>query len=319
VTKGTKQKPDLEWSVVATLAWFSVLGRALTLKELSDSLLKNSASEADVRRVVGELGPKVRRHGDFYSINGTEVRYPDGESERWFRYKWWRVKLALNILTWVPYLRMMAVTNTVADRTADKDSDIDVFIIIEDGRLFLSRTIITALLQLTGLRRHGKHVANRICLSFFVTTKALDLQPIAFPPYDIYLAYWIHQLTPVLDAKDTAAHFFKANQWVTKYIPAGRAPGGSVRHPGIIAKVTERLLNTFLGTWIETKLADWQLSRVKQKAPRGNARDPEKADVEVIANRQMLKFHEKERRRLYREQWERQMRDLGYNPELILS
>lgn len=306
-----KKAPSLEWSVVGTLAWFGVLGRALTLAELHHLILKQTASEGQLAACIKGLGTSVVAKDGLYSLAGSKVRYPDEELLRWYRYKWWRARLAVKAIRWIPFIRMVGVANTLADKTAGKGSDIDVFIVIKHGRLYFTRTLITMMLQATGLRRHGRHIANRVCLSFFATTGHLDLEPIAFKPYDPYLAYWVTELIPVFDTGATHQRFLKANQWVRSYLPNYDA--GRYQPPGatLAARFWEKVLGGLIGEVIEDRLAGWQKKRID------TGRRPDEPDVQIIATDSMLKFHEKERRNTYRKQWEALMRKHGQDPTLL--
>src|SRR5690348_6636397 len=110
--------PSLEWCVLATLAWFAVLKRPLTVPELSRWLLKRKANQRQIAECLTRLGAQVRQRDGYWTLAGATVHYPDAESDRWFRYKWWRLGLAVKVLKWVPYVRLVAAANTVADRTA---------------------------------------------------------------------------------------------------------------------------------------------------------------------------------------------------------
>jgi hypothetical protein len=315
VAKETDRKgktgPPLAWRVVGTLAWFGILGRGLTLPELSRLLLKRSAQTVKLEQSLEKLsGVVVKRDGRF-RLAKTEVGDSPPESARWFRYKWWRAGLGASLLSWVPYVRMVAVANTLADRTATKDSDIDFFIVAESGRLYTVRTFSVLMMQLAGLRRHGKKISNRICLTFYVTTDHLNLADVAFAPYDIYLAYWISELTPLLEKPSVYKDFLKANRWVEAYVPAYSSGKHSPRKPSIVAKGMELLLRGVGGVWLEHRLAAYWQRRI-DVGPR-----PGEPDVRIVASQTMLKFHEKERRREYRERWEALMKKLGYNPKLI--
>lgn len=298
-------RPNLEWSVLATLAWFAVLKRPLTVPELSRLLLRNKANQRQIAACLAGLGSTVHQQDGYWTLAGARVAYPDAESEKWFRYKWWRLKLAVSLLKMVPYVRMVAAANTVADRTARKDSDIDVFIVISHGRLYLSRLLITALLHITGLRRHGKKVSNRICLSFFVTDAGMDLHGIAFEPYDIYLAYWVAELQPVLADEAVYANFIKANQWAASFVPHYYEGADATASTGWLAHLAEKLFNGRMGDKLEQRVSAWQQARIRSNQDRPGT------DVLIVATDRMLKFHEKERRKVYRTEWETRMKSLG--------
>jgi len=313
-------EPTLAWSIVGTLAWFNARGRALSLSDLQKLLLKRQASEDELRSAIKKLGKKVIKKHGLYSLKSTTIRYPTEELKRWYRYQLWRAKLAVGLMRYIPYVRMVALARSVADETATPDSDIDVFIIAKHGRLYLTRILVTGVLQLAGLRRHTTRpnkkpakrlIANRICLSFYATTHHRDFRSISLKPYDLYMPYWIRGLLPLLDEGTTFEDFQKANAWVTDVLPAAPLRTGQSRRLSKVAKVAEWLLDKTFGVDFERSAAKFQRKRID-----ANPDNPD-PDVNIIVDEDMLKFHEKDRRRAYREEWETLMRDHSYDPALI--
>jgi hypothetical protein len=310
-TDHTGSLPPLDWCVVGTLAWFGTLGRPLQLSEIRRLLLLRTATEAEIRDALGQLDDKIVERDGFYSPKGLKVRYPEPDTERWFRYKWWRARLAASVLGWIPYIELVTIANTLADRTASKESDIDVFIVTKDTRLFTVRTLSVIYLQLAGLRRHGKKINNRVCLTFYVTDKRRDLSDIAFKPYDIYLAYWMAGLTPLLAEPGAMGKLLKANSWAAKLVPEYAAPRQPAPKPGWPASLGLLVFGNPFGDLVEKTAKKFWLKRI-DTSPR-----TEEPDVQIIADDSMLKFHEKERRKIYRTEWEHTMERLGYDPKLI--
>ncbi|MDP9211658.1 MAG: hypothetical protein M3N59_00020 [bacterium] len=307
----SEKKPPIEWCVAGTLAWFGVLGRALTAADLESLLLRRTAERPEIEKTLGRLGAKVTERRGMYRVRGASIRQATVKSDRAYRFKWWRVRVAASLLRHVPFIRMVAVGNTLADRTASPESDIDLFIVTDPRRLFTARTITTVLLQVFGLRRHGRKVRDRMCLSFWVTEKHLGLSDIAFAPYDIYLAYWIAELRPVVDAGETYPAFLDANRWVGELVPRYDSVRFETTGLSRVARHVERLLGSRAGDWIEQRLAGWQLKRIDTGERKGAP------EVRIVADRTMLKFHEKERRKAYRDEWELLMRSLDFDPKRI--
>jgi hypothetical protein len=83
--------------------------------------------------------------------------------------------------------------------SVDADSDIDLFVVTSPRRLWTVRILMTLVFQLLGVRRYGKKIAGRLCLSFFSTTDGLDMSEIALDGGDPYLATWVKYLSPILD------------------------------------------------------------------------------------------------------------------------
>jgi hypothetical protein len=115
-----------------------------------------------------------------------------------------------NYLTWIPGMRMIAICNSLSMYNGDSESDIDLFIVTDPGRIWLVRGLVTLVLQILGVRRHDDLVTGRFCLSFFATTHGIDLSTIAIPR-DIYLQEWGRSLKPIWSRSDCYGEFLRVN------------------------------------------------------------------------------------------------------------
>jgi hypothetical protein len=113
---------------------------------------------------------------------------------------------------------MIAIGNSLSMYATHEDSDIDLLIVTQPGMIWLVRFFATFILWSHGVWRHGEDVAGNFCLSFFITTDALDLSSIVIED-DIYLYYWIYYLKPVFDRDNTYERFVRANEYIASVIP----------------------------------------------------------------------------------------------------
>lgn len=207
---------------------------------------------------------------------------------------WRRVDRFRWLFAAVPFVRMVGVCNSLALGTASSESDIDLFVIADHRHLFTARFFLTAALQLFGVRRHGKKIARRFCLSFFITDDALDVRSMALSPTDPYLEYWFYSMTPVTGFS-LWHKFCRAN---------GFAPGVVVqktfRFWGVVQWLKELPWRTLLGTLLERFLARWQLKRATKN-------QMHTAHSSIILSPKMLKFHENDRRKIIRAQFIKNM------------
>ncbi len=219
------------------------------------------------------------------------------------------------LLTFVPFVEAFFVCNTVASAAAKEDSDIDVFIIVKDERLWIARLLVTVLLSIVGMRRTGAHVANKICLSFYATNDALDFSSITIDDPDIYLAQWIPQLLPLYDPYDRYSDIMKKNSWVFRYMPHARESFRMacqfVVTPGRWSLAWRRIWETMwkgrYGDLIESQAKALQYAKMKL-----NYRSVQHAnDSRVVITDSMLKFHENDRRAQYRDVWKDTCRKYG--------
>lgn len=216
------------------------------------------------------------------------------EKELWkkiYRYAW--------LLKFIPFLRMTAVCNNLSFGKAENGSDIDLFIVAENGRLFTVRTFVTFLFHFFGVRRHGNKIAGRFCLSFFADDSALNLENIAISE-DIYLAFWIKSILPLID--DGVSHeFISANTWARRFFEKSEDfkidRSRLIYKKSFMGRFFEVLLNGVLGNFIENRIKKWQKKRAHGKMKMTGE------SSSLIVSDHVLKFHNVDRRAEYRKIW----------------
>lgn len=196
-------------------------------------------------------------------------------------------------------MRMAAVCNNLSFGKAENGSDIDLFIVAENGRLFMVRTFITFLFHFFGVRRHGNKIAGRFCLSFFADNSALNLENIAISK-DIYLAFWIKSILPLID--DGVSHeFISANAWARRFFEKSEDfkidRSRLIYKKSFLCRFFEILLDGAVGNFIENRLRKWQQKRARGKiAAAGELSN-------LFVGDHVLKFHNVDRRAEYRKIW----------------
>lgn len=115
------------------------------------------------------------------------------------------------VLRFVPYVRMVGLNGSMVTGWAREESDIDFLIIVKPGHIFLGRILTTAVTHLTGYRRHGNHVAGRICLNRYATADYLHIGP-----ENAYHARVFHNLVPLFSTGRAYTRYLRANGWMAK-------------------------------------------------------------------------------------------------------
>ncbi len=207
----------------------------------------------------------------------------------------------LRFIKWIPWLLMVWVWNSISMNSANKSSDIDLFIITKKNRMWLVRILVTLIFQILWVRKNSKHHAWRFCLSFFATENWLNFWDFALEN-DIYLYFWIIYLKPVLDYNNTYDKFIKINEnWADfseyrdiiednrKYItPSPRTSGVPLekgKNSKFLDYIDKILKNIFEKKSLRTYEKIWK--------PYG-----------IIINNNMLKFHNNDKRKqIKKELW----------------
>ena len=139
-------------------------------------------------------------------LNKTSKEYLD-------KVKWYRL-----IFDICPFVDEVFVCNTVAFWSANKDSDIDLFIITKNSKIWTSRLFLSFALWVLRAKRNQENVAWRFCLSFWATKSwANKLENIQIKKWnDPYLAIWTSTLIPILNYW-YFDEFKWNNDWIQSY------------------------------------------------------------------------------------------------------
>lgn len=169
-------------NILATIAYYDAQRYPLTTfevwKHYFQSIAPQSISFYQVFDCLQQLKEKryiVQVHGMWalkdheHYVNGRLVKQKIAirkirQSAFWAR-----------CIAWVPFLRGLIVTGTMAMKNTTIHSDWDVIVVVRQGRIWIGRLFVTAILHLLGKRRHGDRMENRFCLNHFVTEGGLLL------------------------------------------------------------------------------------------------------------------------------------------------
>lgn len=286
-------------AILKTLAYFDVFDYPLTAVEVHKFLWGQTSTLSEVVQALEQMenaGQIGRRFG-YYCLPGREVLV----ETRWQRYllaesKFSKALRVARLLRLVPNVRLMAVCNNLAFSNARKESDIDLLIVTSPGRIWISRLLVTVLVQLLGLRRHGKKIADRCCLSFYVTADAADVKPLALAPEDPYLCYWLAMLAIVYVRPGAADAFWQANAWVRDVMPNFRPRVMNQRRT--VRSLSRAMWSWRAGEWLNGVAKKIQLAKMARRERH------RQRGIGVVISDRMLKFHEDDRRTYYRKQWQ---------------
>lgn len=298
----------MEQAIIQTLSYFAIFSYPLTQEELGRYLWKTAYDQELFLAAIASLLQKnlIRREAGYICLPHQK----DAVATR--QRRWWYTKERLDIamraakkLRYIPFIEAVFVCNQLPV-TADEHSDIDVFIVVKRERLWISRLLATLWLSVWGMRRHTGAIQKHICLSFYCTDDALDLSVIAIDGDDIYLAYWLDWLIPVFDPKQYIHHIYTQNAWVQRLIPRfGTAPLidryriAHNRVSKVIRFIFEQAWQGAYGAFINDQAKRLQSQKMAKHSPTAE----EQASRHVVISDHMLKFHENDRRRYFRDTW----------------
>jgi predicted nucleotidyltransferase len=78
--------------------------------------------------------------------------------------------------SWLPYLRGLMLTGTLAMKRGGINSDWDVLVVLRQDRIWLGRFVLSIWLEFIRKRRYGKYIKDRFCLNQFMVNSELEFQ-----------------------------------------------------------------------------------------------------------------------------------------------
>jgi hypothetical protein len=279
-------------NVYATMAYFDMFDWPLTLEEICRYLLWTNAEVKDVWILLNN-DEKIQRHGNLYFFKGRRAIVDVRREREAIASRYWKkVEKFAPLFQMVPFIKMVAICNTLAINNTNQESDIDFFIVAKRGRLFLARTLATVLFALLGIRRHGKKVAGRFCLSFYVTEDNLNLEGIRLGHEDIYLPFWILTMKP-LYGEEVYQRVIEENLWIRRFFPRQVEVGGLMKKNVFlkgVGRLQEMIFNKKLGDKLERWLNENHMKRHQVKLKNLGA------ESSVVVSERMLKYHNEDKR-----------------------
>lgn len=284
-------------SLIEILTYFDLFDYPLTKEEvLAFSKIKTTEWK----------NPQIDFQNDYYFLKGrNKIVQIRQNREKYAKKLWKKTYFYLRFLKIVPFLKMVAVCNTLAFNHPEKESDIDLFIITKKKRIWTTRLLTTFLLQILGVRRYGKKVSARFCLSFWCTEEAINLEKIQIKPQDPYLAFWCLTLKPILD-NNLHQKFLNENQkWIKSQYNLNFNPPKKnfpkTFQSNFIAQVGELILKNGIGNFLEKKIKAKLEPRSQSKAQKAGP------EASIIISDQMLKFHNKDKRSEIYKKWRKKL------------
>lgn len=213
-SKNIPSEAELTKDEKFSILYHSIFDYPLSFSELIKWRIKDSFKY----NKVGEID--IDYKNGFFFIKGKEcLLYKRKTRERISKKKIEYAKKATKLISFIPSVKFVGLTGSLAMNNAEESSDIDLIIITKKGHLWSSRMFTYFLLKTMGYEvRKPKQMfqKDKLCLNMW-----LDESDLVWPSKNrnIYTAHEILQIVPLLTKGNIFEKFLKANKWVLKYWP----------------------------------------------------------------------------------------------------
>ena len=279
--------PTLERAILWTVAYADIFDYPMTAQEIHWFLWGKRASREMVDDALNARCDYPlplscvtvgvgNGQADYYTLPGREelvalrLRREQAATRLWAR-AW----LHAEWIARLPFVRMVALTGSLAVGNFAPDADIDFLIVTESGRLWLCRAGVI------GIGLLAERSGDVICPNYFLSENALSLRE-----RNCYTAREFAQMVP-LYGLDIYQRLWAENTWVSAYLPnANGQPCQSqsvyrsrpavpleATNNTVVKRIAEGLLRTAPGAWLDK----WEMRRKVRKFSRLREYHPESA------------------------------------------
>ena len=239
---------SLENAILKTLAYSDIFDYPLTAEELHRFLVM-PAEKDDVEQSVAKMKNISMNNGYYFLKNRHEIvglrRNREAISAEVFK----RAMFYGHILGTLPFIRIVALTGSLAVLNLSKNPDMDYMLIARQGRVWTARAFAILLAKIASL------FGDTICPNLIVSEQALEL-----PVHDLYSARELSQMIPII-GNDFYRRLWEANLWVKDILPNTNPMDCEVSKISLAWEMGEIPLQGWLGNKIEL----WEMTRKIKK------------------------------------------------------
>ena len=231
----------LKPAVLKTLVYSDIFDYPLRLDELH-RYLTISASIEELTEYMDHADCVESKDGYYFLAGRSELVDIRKQRESISRKSFDRAMFYGRILGALPFVRMAALTGSLAMLNLSKNPDMDFMLITAHGHVWTARAFAILFGKITRL------FGDTICPNLIISERALE-----WPLHDLYSARELCQMIPVT-GHDLYLRLFAANAWTKSLLPNANP---KICNTYKISNLGEFLLRGSLGQKFET----WEMTR----------------------------------------------------------
>jgi len=246
---------DQELAVLRSVVYASLFDYPLAPVQLETSLIAMRADAATIERWWREsdlLRAAIEyRDGLYFPAGRSDLVRTRSRREALSRELLDRDRRILSLVSNMPFVRMVALSGSLAHLNAEGSADLDLFVITAPHRVWSVTVATLVLAKLLGWRK-------RVCMNYVVSERALSIEP-----QDLFSANQIIHLRPV-SGHAVFEHFVKSNAFVRQIYPNFELQGGPKPQAPSPKPFIERVLSfgfAQIAEGISRSLYGWHLRR----------------------------------------------------------
>ena len=247
---------SLEQAIIRVVAYSDIFDYPVTAGEIH-RYLELPATLGSIQELLhhGRLVPtRISYESGFFTLPGRRaIVYTRRQRAALAAQIWPQARRYGQWMANLPFVRMVAVTGSLAVDNVEANADIDYLIVTQPGRLWLCRALVILLVRLAALRGHV------ICPNYFISEQAL-----VFQKRTLYTARELVQMVP-LAGLEIYQQILRLNTWTADYLPNAARPLPPLPAPQPRFQQLRRLAETILSRSWGERLEQWEMDRKIRK------------------------------------------------------
>jgi hypothetical protein len=241
---------SLQRAILEALAYSDIFEHPLRLEEIH-RYLPVRTDVAELPPALDSLQGQVEKQDEFYFLTGraeiVDIRRQREARSRELLPHALRYGRMLGAL---PFVRMAALTGSLAVLNVSKAADFDYMLVTTKGRVWTARLFAVALNRVANL------FGYRLCPNLIVSETALE-----WPLHDLYSARELVQMIPIT-GMDVYHRLLNANEWAGELLPNAIFESGSLLPKRQMqASALQNTLELFLRGNFGDRFEKWEMTR----------------------------------------------------------
>jgi hypothetical protein len=249
--------PLLEQAILDTVAYADIFQYPLTPAEIHRYLIGVKASLPEVFTAIEYLRTRLGLLDcleGYYSLPGKTGLVSVRQNRRQIAGHLWPKAIHYGrLIAHLPFVRMVAVTGSLAMENVEPQADLDYLIVTRGGRLWLARAMVILLVRWAAAQ------GITICPNYFLSDASLALRE-----QNLFTAHEMVQMYPV-SGLNVYLQMRRLNAWALDYLPNTPSSRLIITDPGEKAPVLQRFGELILQSPVFDRLERWEMERKQRK------------------------------------------------------
>lgn len=308
-----ENREEIQRAIINVIAFFDMFDYPMTDFEIWQ-YLDYECDFSDVRNIlINEPLDCINTKNGFYFLKGRQ----DIIITRMRRYNYANRKIKktmsiIRLFKFIPWIKMIGIGNIIGSNNMRDNSDIDLFIITEKKRVWITRLFCVGIAKLLRIRPTAEEQRDKICLSFYISEDVMNIKNMMLNEDKIcikennpdnYFIYWLAGIVPLYNVDDSYEKFILENNWLKYYLPNWKKIiiHEQLKVQRINSLIYRDVIDMLIGG-IESNIKRWQCRIMPDYLARSiNVTDG------VVVNDHIIKLHYNDRRREFRDRYRRRL------------